>query len=102
MASPRKPAQFGHKTEEALHRHVGVSRGVFRQIADEALGGNGVLGHVEAADRHLALRRGNEAGDHAHGGGFARAVGPEKSQHFAPFHRKGNVIDGHFRAEQLA
>ncbi len=62
----------------------------------------GSVDHVVAADRHFALRRGNKAGDHAHGGGFAGAIRPQKSEHLAPFHRKGNVIDGHLWAEQLA
>ena len=42
LASPRKPRNSAQKLKKALHRHVRVSRGVFRQIADEPFGGNGI------------------------------------------------------------
>ena len=95
-------AQFGAKVEESLHRHVGVSRGVFREVAEEAFGGDRIGGDVKAAHGNLAGAGGNEAGDHAHGGGFAGAVGAEKSEHFPPLDGKGNIIDGQFGAERLA
>ena len=101
LASPRRPRNSAHKSQEALHGHVGVSRGVFREIANQPLGRNGVLDHVKPPTRDLALRRRNEPGDHAHGGGFAGAIGPQKTQHFAPLHRKRNMVNGQFWAERL-
>ena len=94
-----QPAQFGDETEKAFHRHVGVSRGVFREIADEPFGADGVIIHVMAADGNLAFGGRNKARNHAHGGGFARAVGPEEPKDFASFHRKRNMVHGHFWAE---
>ena len=41
-----------------------------------------------------ACGRRQEAGEHAHGGGFAGAVGAEKSDDLSLSHFKGDVIDG--------
>jgi len=95
-------AQFGAEIEEAFDRHVGVSGGIFREVADEAFGGEGILGDVKPADGDLAGGGGDEAGNHPHGGGFAGAVGAEESEHFAPLHGEGNIVDGQFGAERLA
>ena len=43
----------------------------------------------------------NEAGYHAHGGGFAGAVRTEKTEHFAAFHREGNAVNCPFGPENL-
>ncbi len=43
----------------------------------------------------------DEPGQHAHGGGFAGAVRPQESQHLAPLHREGDVVDGQLRGQML-
>ncbi|MNC87761.1 hypothetical protein D3C83_35160 [compost metagenome] len=87
-----QPAQFGRETQKALHRHIGIAGRVFRQVADHALGRDRVLEHIVAADADLARGGRNEAGDHAHRGGLAGAVRPEKTQHLAAFHGKRKVV----------
>ena len=62
----------------------------------------GIVDDVKAADGDLAGGGGDEAGDHPHGGGFAGAVGAEKSEHFPALHGEGNIIDGQFGAERFA
>ena len=100
-ASPRQPAQLGREVEEAAHGHVGVARGVLRQVAEQALRGHRVLHHVVAADRDPAGRRRNEARHHAHGGGLARAVGSQEAQHLAALDRERNVVHRELGPERL-
>ena len=47
---------------------------------------------VVAAYRDPAGGGRDEARDHAHGGGFARAVGAQEAEHFAGRHRERQVI----------
>src|ERR1051326_125821 len=64
-------SQFGGETKEAADRHVRVSRGVLRQVADEALSRNGILDHVKATYENGAGSWRDEPGNHSHGGRFA-------------------------------
>ncbi len=54
---------------------------------------------IKPAHRHGTAGGRNESGDHPHGGGFARAVGAEKTQDFAPLHRERNPIHRRFVSE---
>ena len=92
-------ADFRREIQEAVYRHVRVGRGVFWEITHEFLGGNRLVRNVEAAHGYRAAGGGKETGDHAHGGGFARAVRPEKTQHLAAFHRERNPIHRPFSAK---
>ena len=92
-------AHIGCEIEKGNYRHVTVGRCGFRQIADAALGLQRMVDHIEAADRDLPARRRDEAGDHAHGGRLASAIGAEKAQHLATRHFEGNIVHGAFRAE---
>ena len=96
-----QPAHLGGEAEEAGDRHVAVARGALGQVADELLGGDGVLGEVMATDRHPAGGRREEPGDHPHRGGFARAVGPEEPKDLAALDAERDVVDGLLGAELL-
>ena len=89
------------KIEIFLHRHVHIKRRDLGHIADAGLGGPGLLLDVMAVDNDGAARRRKVAGDHVHGGGFARAVGPEQAVDAAVLHREADVIDRHMRAVAL-
>ena len=94
-------AQFGAEIEKAVDGHVGITRRVFRQVADQPLGGNRVFNHVVAANQNAARSRGIVAGDHAHRGRLAGAVGAEKAQHFAAFDAERHIIHRQFWPESL-
>ncbi len=98
--APETP-QLGREVEESVDRHLGVSGRVFRQIADQAPGRQRVLQHVVPADRDSAGSRRNESGHHAHGGGFARAVRPQETQHLAALDRERDVVHRELRTERL-
>ncbi len=94
-----EPADIGAEFEESDHRHVEVERGGFREVANVGFGFLRVRCHGHAADLGIASCWWDESCDHAHGGGFASAVGPQKSEHLAFFHGEGQVIDGDFLSE---
>lgn len=58
-----------------------IGRQLLRYVAEQAPYGHLVPGRVVAEDLDDAGRYGQECGDRAHGGGLARAVGPEKAEH---------------------
>ena len=78
-------AQFGGEIKESMHRHIRVSRRVFREIADEPLGRDRIIDHVVTADLDGSFGGRNESSDHPHGGGFPSAVRPKETQHFSAF-----------------
>ncbi len=84
-------ADGGDEVEEGVDAHPGVARGVLGQVAEAALGLDGILLHAEAADRGRTRGRGQEARDHAHGRRLARSVGPEESQHFTLLNGEGDA-----------
>ena len=86
------PLEPGAEEQVFLHPHVGVEGGQLGQIADGPLGPLRVLGHAHPVHQNLA-RRGSQIARHQiHGGGFSRAVGPQKAIHLARFHRKAQVV----------
>ena len=96
-----KAANLGDEGEEVRHRHRSVGRRVFGQIPEAALRANGILDDIVAADLRGARRGRDEPGDHAHGGGLARAIRPEESKHFALLDGKGDAFDRLEGAEAL-
>jgi hypothetical protein len=74
---------FGDEAQELARSHVAIGRRAFRQVADGALGRQGLGFDIVAAHPHPAGGRRQKARDHLHGGGFAGAVRPQKAQHFA-------------------
>ncbi|MCZ7587250.1 MAG: hypothetical protein M5R36_30070 [Deltaproteobacteria bacterium] len=71
-----------------------IDRRMFREIADHTAHLQVVVDHVEPAERHRALRRRHEARNDAHRGGFARAVGAEKSENFTFGHGERHAGHG--------
>src|SRR5690625_1782067 len=71
---------------------------MLRQVADVALGDNGVVLQVMAADFDAPGRRCQRAGEHAQRGRLAGAVGPEQAEDFALVQRQADVVDGARRA----
>ena len=102
---PRVAAQaadFRREIEEPIHRHVRVGRRVFRQVADQPLAPRiGCSTMSKPPTVTDAAGRRQEAGDHAHGGGLAGAVGPKEAQHLAPVHRERDVVHGPFGPEDF-
>ena len=76
-------AHLGDETEEFAHGHFRVGRGAFGEVAEAAAHGHGVPRHVVAVDHGGAGVRAQVARDKLHGGGFARAVGPEETEDVA-------------------
>ena len=99
--SPSPAAQLRGEVEEPLHRHVGVGGGVLGQVADQALDLQRGLEHVVAADADASRGRRHEPRDHAHGGGLARAVRAEETEHLAALDAEGHVVHGALGAERL-
>jgi len=87
---PLEPAQIGDEREKTAHGHLTVARGAFGQVAERGFGGEGITLDVVSADARLPRGRGDEAREHAHGGGLAGAVGAEKPEHFA-----GSYLEAH-------
>ena len=86
--------QAPDETEVFVHRHIRVKRRLLRQIADAALGGDGVFQNIHAVDFHRALVGRQVTGENIHGGGFARAVRAEKTENLAVVHFKADVAHG--------
>ena len=80
--------------EEAVRRHLAVTRRAFRQIAQHALGGDRVVHDIVPAHAGATGCRREEPGDHLHGGGFAGAVRAEEAEHAAWFEFETDAIDG--------
>jgi len=87
--------------EHVLGGHVEVEGAVLGQVADLLGGGDAVAKHVNACDLNLACRGRQEAGQHAHGRGLARAVGPQKTHDLALRDAERDVVNGHRGAVAL-
>ena len=97
----RQAADIGDEVEEFRARHLAVARGAFRKVAHARLGRHRCPFDVVAAYRHPARGGRDEAGDHAHGRGFAGAIGAEEAQDLARLHGEGKGVDGQFIAVTL-
>ncbi len=86
-------AHISTKFQEPDDGHVVVERSRLWQVADFLFGEVRFIDNRMPANLGIARAGGDEAGDHAHGGGFACAVGPQKAENFAGFDRKGQVVD---------
>ena len=82
---PADAAKFRDKAQVALDAHIAIERRGFRQVADAASGFERVGEDVEPVDFDSALARRHEAGNDAHGGGFAGAVRAEKAENLSTF-----------------
>jgi hypothetical protein len=88
--------------QETEHRHLGICRRALGQEAEHAPRGEAVGADIVAADARGAGGGCDEAGEHLHRGGFARAVGAEEAEHLAAGDAEGHVVDGREGAEALA
>ena len=75
------------------HRHLGIERRRFRQIAGAALGLDRLVEHVESGDDRLAFRRRHVAGQNAHGRRLAGAVRAEEAEDFSPLDAEVQIVD---------
>ncbi len=98
---PEKPRTLAQKRRKRFDRHLRVGRRAFRQEAQHPPCGDAVGLHVVALDARGAGCRDHEPGQHAHRGGFPRAVGTEEAQHLAAPDVEGDVVDRGECAEAL-
>ena len=84
-----------------FHGEIVVERELLRHVADVLADLFRILGHVEARHGAPAGSRCQQPAEHADDGGFARAVGSQKTEDFALGHLEGNVVHGHEIAEGL-
>ena len=87
------------KFEESDDRHVIVERGGLGEVADFGFGLAWVVDDRDPADLGIAGGGRDEAGDHAHGGGFSGAIWSEETKDFALFHGEREMVHGAFGAE---
>ena len=80
--------------EIASHRHLGVNRRGFGQVAHGSASGQRIAENVVPRDRSAAFRGRNEAGEDPHGRGLTRAVRPEEPHHLAGAHRERDIVQG--------
>jgi hypothetical protein len=87
-ADPGRPRQG---QQVAAGRQARVHRPGVQQDAE--LGHwRGHIGVVLAVDTHRPAGRPVQAGDHPHGGGFARPVRPEESGHYARLYHEAQLV----------
>src|SRR5439155_7768411 len=72
-----KPFETGAKFEVFAHAHVIMQRIIFGHVTDAAADFIGIVEHVEAGNPDRAGSSGQIAGENAHGGAFAGAIGTE-------------------------
>src|SRR4051794_12087425 len=73
----RQLAQFGNHGEVFRPGEMVVKIRLFRDVAHAPFVAHEVVGDAFAVEQDLARGHFNQAGNHLHGGGFARAVGAE-------------------------
>ena len=84
----------GHEVQEFRRRHVFVERRAFGQVAEGRLRLPAVGDDGLAIDQRIARIRLQHTGDHPHGRGLARAIGPQKAEHRAFLEREGYALHG--------
>jgi hypothetical protein len=91
------PAQAVGAAEERevfAHREVAVQRELLRDVADALAGLRARMPQVDAGHAQLAAAGGQQAAEHAEGGGLARAVGAEQAEDLAAPHREAGAGHG--------
>ncbi|OIQ78112.1 hypothetical protein GALL_401850 [mine drainage metagenome] len=77
----RHAMHAGRERQHLVHGQFLVQRRRFRQVADQRLGFPGVFHDVDTANPDRARGRREVSGQHFHGGGLARTIGTQKTQH---------------------
>ena len=85
-------AQVGDEREDAAHGHLAVGWRPLGQITEGRLGRERLGLDVVSADAGASGSRRDESGQHAHGGGLARRVGTQESEHFAGTHLEAHIL----------
>ena len=94
------PVGPGPETEVFVYRQVGVERKLLRHVADTGLDFGRLGGDVEAGHRAAARGRFQETAEHTDDGGFACAVGAEKTEDLSRGDIKGHTVHGYELAEK--
>lgn len=92
------PLYFAGKLQKLLHIHVQIQGVMLRQIANFGAHLQGMFLDVVVAYLDAAGGGRYEAGHNLHGRGFARAIRTQKTEDFALFDGKREVLDGSLRA----
>ena len=91
----------GDEVQVLLDGQVLIEREPLGHVAGLALDRLALAAEIQAQHRSLARVRGQEAAEHAQGGGLARAVGAEEAGDPALFHLDRDILDDMFVAEAL-
>ena len=89
-----QPLGLPHEAQVFLRRFAHIEGGLLRQVADEALGLVGFFKDIVAVDADVTLGGGKASGHDVHGGGFARAVGPQEAVDLPVLDAEGEVVHG--------
>ena len=76
----------GEEFDVLFHRHVVVERKFLRHVADAPLDLFRVQADVEASHHGAPGRGSHQAAQHANGGGFPGAIGPQKTEDLTRLH----------------
>ena len=95
-------AHVGDEPEVGGGGDVAVGGRSFRQVAEAALRGDRIDGHVDSADLDASGARGEEPRDHLHRGRLAGAVRSENAEHLATVHGERDAVHGEKVAEPPA
>lgn len=96
-----KPAKLRDHGQVFQPGKVVVEVWLLRDIAHAPLVGNQIVLNGFALKQDMAQSHLDQAGDHLHGGGLARAVRPQVAGHFAGPGREADVIHGGNAGEVL-
>src|SRR5258706_9992104 len=94
-------AETAAEIEVFLDAHLGVHRDVFGEVTEVFADLLGLVEDVEAVDGGGTARGREVAGEHAHGRGFAGAVGAEETDDIALLNLEADAIYGEGLAEDL-
>jgi hypothetical protein len=88
----RKALQFADKGQVFGGPHLGIERRHFGKVTGALLDFERLFQHVEPGDSSFSRGWREKAGKHAHGGGFAGAVGAEEAHNLALLDLKRDVV----------
>ena len=94
-------AQLAHHDEVFQAAQMRVEVRLFGHVAHALLVGDQVALDGLAVEEDLAGGHLDQAGDHLHGGGFARAVRAQVAGHLAGARREADVVHGGDAGESL-
>ena len=100
--APRQAEQPGDQHEVVGAGQGFVDRRVLARQADAGAHGLGLGDHVVTEHADPTRIGPQQGGEHAHGGGLARAVRPEQAEHGAAADCEVDAVEGAGRAETLA